>query len=93
MNSNQAVRVLVSGRVQGVGFRYFVQTRARQYGLCGYVRNLPDGGVEALAAGERVQLEAFVQDLQQGPPASRVRQCLVSWEQDVEPGTEFSIRP
>ena len=93
MDSPLAVKVLITGRVQGVGFRYFVQRRARQYGLHGYVRNLPEGGVEAFASGERALLEAFLQDVKQGPPASRVRECLVSWQQELEPCTDFSIHP
>jgi len=65
-------RFLVSGRVQGVGFRYFVVHRARTLGLLGFTRNLPDGRVEVVAAGPEVQLEALEADLGRGPRAARV---------------------
>ena len=65
-------RYLVRGRVQGVGFRWFVEAEARTLGLAGWVRNNPDGCVEVLAVGSREQLVALRSRLQQGPRASRV---------------------
>ncbi|MGH9555516.1 MAG: acylphosphatase [Terriglobales bacterium] len=65
-------RYLVCGRVQGVGFRWFVEAEARTLGLAGWVRNNPDGSVEVLAVGSREQLAALRGRLQQGPRASRV---------------------
>ena len=65
-------RYLVRGRVQGVGFRWFVEAEARTLGLSGWVRNNPDGCVEVLAVGSREQLAALRSRLQQGPRASRV---------------------
>lgn len=67
-----ARRYLVSGRVQGVGFRYHSRMQAQQLGLAGWVRNLPDGRVEVLAAGPAADLARFEQWLTQGPPASAV---------------------
>lgn len=68
----QARRFLVSGRVQGVGFRYFVMREARSRGLAGWVRNLPDGRVEIQAAGTSAVLEELGERLRQGPPSGRV---------------------
>ena len=66
-------RYVVSGRVQGVGFRAFVQTRARALGLTGYVRNLPDGrSVEAVAAGPAASLDALAAAMREGPGGSHV---------------------
>jgi acylphosphatase len=65
-------RFLVSGRVQGVGFRYAVLNEARRLGVNGWVRNLPDGRVETLAQGDPARLEAFYEWLRRGPPAARV---------------------
>ncbi len=65
-------RFLITGRVQGVGFRFFVHAAAEHHGLRGWVRNLPSGHVEALAEGERETLQEFERQLRQGPPASRV---------------------
>ena len=63
---------IVSGRVQGVGFRFFVHRVAATEGLHGWVRNLPDGRVEISAEGEADSLERFEWRVRQGPPAARV---------------------
>jgi acylphosphatase len=65
-------RFLVRGRVQGVGFRWFVESEARNLGLVGWVRNNPDSSVEVLATGSRDQLSNLRLKLQQGPRAARV---------------------
>ena len=67
-----ARRFRVTGRVQGVGFRYFVRTRARGLGLAGRVRNLRDGSVEVEATGDAAALEGLRQALAEGPPGARV---------------------
>ena len=66
------VRVIIDGRVQGVGFRYFVLENAQHHGIKGYVKNMPGGGVEVDAEGEREQLDQFLNVCRQGPPAARV---------------------
>jgi acylphosphatase len=65
-------RFLVSGKVQGVCFRAATRDEARRLGLRGYARNLPDGRVEVLAAGEAAALDALMQWLRHGPPLARV---------------------
>jgi acylphosphatase len=72
-----ARRFLVSGRVQGVGYRYFAVDAARREGLHGFVRNLPDGRVEAEAEGEQDAIDRFERTLRQGPSRSRVEQVIV----------------
>lgn len=67
-----ARRYLVSGRVQGVGFRYFAQDRANREGLHGHVRNLPDGRVEVVAEGDEESLSRFESALWSGPAHARV---------------------
>lgn len=67
-----AKRYIVRGRVQGVGFRWFVDHEARQLGLTGWVRNNFDGSVEVLASGSEEQLTALRHKLQRGPRAARV---------------------
>ena len=67
-----AKRYIVRGRVQGVGFRWFVDNEARKLGLAGWVRNNLDGTVELLAMGSDEQLHALRSRLQQGPRAARV---------------------
>ncbi len=65
-------RYVVSGRVQGVGFRWFVEREAAQIGLTGWVRNCSNGDVEIMATGTHEQLGTLRQKLQQGPRAARV---------------------
>ena len=67
---------LVKGRVQGVGFRWFVHREAAEIGLRGWVRNTPDGDVEVLAAGEPEQLEDLMKALAEGSRGSRVDEVI-----------------
>jgi len=68
----QTHRYLISGRVQGVGFRWFVEREAAQLGITGWVRNCDNGDVEVMASGMPEQLRSLRQKLQQGPRAARV---------------------
>ena len=67
-----ARRFVVSGRVQGVGYRFFADEAARVEGLSGWIRNLPDGRVEALAEGDLEAVERFGRQLARGPGGARV---------------------
>jgi len=67
-----ARRYLISGRVHGVGFRYFTEAAAAREGIHGVVRNLPDGRVEAVAEGEAESIERFERAIRHGPPGARV---------------------
>ena len=68
-----AKRFLISGRVQGVGFRYFAECAAREVGVSGWVRNLDDGRVEVHANGSAEQLSELAARLRMGPPRADVR--------------------
>jgi acylphosphatase len=70
---------VVSGHVQGVGYRFFAQERAREHELGGSVRNLPSGAVEVEAEGPRPILEGYLLELRRGPPAARVSDVAVRW--------------
>ena len=72
-----ARRFLVSGRVTGVGFRYFTQDAARREGVTGVVRNLPDGRVEVIAEGDQESLTRLEAAVRRGPSHARVEQVLV----------------
>ena len=87
-----ARRFLISGRVQGVGFRFFAEAAAAREGIHGWVRNLPDGRVEAAAEGEKEAVERFEHALRHGPRGALVDRVEV--EDDVPAGREsgFSIR-
>ena len=75
-------RLLVSGRVQRVGFRAFAAGAARREGVRGFVRNLDDGRVEAVGEGDREAMDRFQRALRKGPPLSRVLGITV---EDVAP--------
>jgi len=72
-----ARRVTVAGRVQGVGFRFFAERAARELGVTGWVRNLPDGKVESLAEGEEDAVARYLERLREGPRLGRVTEVLI----------------
>lgn len=76
-------RYLVTGRVQGVGFRWFVEKEARAIGVGGWVRNNDNGSVEILASGSEEQLTRLRKSLQAGPRAARVDEVQEFEEQEV----------
>lgn len=73
------VDLVVRGRVQGVGFRFFVARRAEEHGVRGTVRNRPDRSVEVQAEGEGAALTAFVADVRRGPAQARVEDVIEQW--------------
>jgi acylphosphatase len=77
---NQRVQLTISGKVQGVFYRASTEAIARQLGLTGWVRNLPDGRVEAIAEGPREALERLVAWCHQGPPDARVSGVEANWQ-------------
>jgi len=87
----RAVRVVVSGRVQGVGFRAWVVQQATALGLAGQVWNRPDGGVEAEAVGPDPALERFVAALRQGPRLARVEEVAEEWFESPEVPRDFRV--
>lgn len=82
----------VTGRVQGVGFRYFVQRHATRLRIRGFARNLPDGNVEVQAEGAADSLNQLLVELKKGPGMSRVEDVSVIWKQTPEGFEDFSIR-
>jgi len=86
------VHLLVSGRVQGVCFRQSTADTARRLGLRGWVRNLPDGRVEAEAEGDRAAAEALVEWCRRGPPAARVDDLEVRWGEPRGGLGPFAVR-
>ncbi len=88
--SSVAMRVLVSGRVQGVAFRWHTRDAARALGLVGWVRNLADGRVEVHAQGDEEQLAALAAFLEQGPPAALVT-GIERKPAEVEEASAFDI--
>jgi acylphosphatase len=89
--TSSARRYVISGRVQGVGFRYFVLHTAREMGVIGWVRNLADGGVEVHAQGTAPQLDALESRLREGPRLANVRSVDMRGAAS-ERCTDFRIR-
>ena len=87
-----SLRGLVSGRVQGVGFRYFVVREARAAGLGGFVRNLADGRVEFLLQGDAAAVERVVEKIRLGPPHARVADLVTRDDPQAAGETDFVIR-
>ena len=84
---------LIKGRVQGVGFRYFVLDEAENRDLLGWVRNTECGEVEAVLLGPKTSLESMLSVLHQGPPLSRVVRVDFEWEEPDPSLKGFNIRP
>ena len=91
MKPGEAKRWLVSGRVQGVGFRYFVQAKATELGLSGWTRNLDDGRVEVYATGPAEKLSDLAAALHIGPRMADVR-GVEETEDAVQKLAGFSVR-
>jgi acylphosphatase len=87
-----SLQATVRGRVHGVFFRAFVETRAEELKLTGYVRNRTDGTVEVRAEGKRPQLEKLVEYLKAGPPAARVEEVMAAWAEYTGEFSRFNVR-
>jgi acylphosphatase len=85
-----SVKGYVRGRVQGVGFRYFVRTAAHQHGLCGYAHNLADGRVEFLLQGEADAVEQAIELIRSGPSYARVDEVNLDTPRDLAPCQGFA---
>lgn len=86
------VHIWVTGRVQGVGFRAYVEYNARKIGVNGWVRNVGYETVETIAEGTFAQVQEFIQMMKMGPRASRVDECRVDHETPAGEFREFSVK-
>ena len=82
---------MITGRVQGVGYRFTTQEQALTLSLVGWVRNLPDGRVEAMVEGDRAQVERLMQWFHSGPAAAKVEAVMIE-DQPVQYFKQFEIR-
>ncbi len=92
MSNRKRLRIIVTGRVQGVWFRQSTLEQAGQLGLHGWVRNLPDGAVEILAEGEEDRLQKLIGWCWNGPPLAKVTGVSVKEEPFVGDLTRFYIK-
>ena len=79
-NEKIRVHIWVKGRVQAVGFRAYVEYKALQIGVLGWVRNIGQDTVETVAEGTRIQIDEFIEMVKQGPRASRVDEARIEYE-------------
>jgi acylphosphatase len=89
---NVRVHVWVKGRVQAVGFRAFVQQNALQIGVTGWVRNVGYDTVEAVAEGQKEQIDTFLRAVRRGPVSSRVDESREEWEQAMGEFSSFRVK-
>ena len=87
-----ARRFAVTGRVQGVGFRYFVHEAATREGVTGYVRNLTDGSVEAYVEGETEAVDRMERAIRTGPRGAHIRTVHAESEEPAGGYNDFSVR-
>jgi acylphosphatase len=90
--AKSAAEIVVEGRVQGVGYRNYVQRKAAQLGLAGYVMNLKDGRVRVRVEGHRDVIEHLARELHKGPPLARVEHLELTWRPATGRFTTFGIR-
>jgi len=86
------LEAVVHGRVQGVGFRYFVVRTARRLGLVGWVANEASGPVRSVAEGSREALEALLDELRDGPPGALVERVDAAWSPATGTFSDFDVR-
>ena len=84
--------IYIHGRVQGVFFRYYTRREALRKGLKGWVRNLPDGRVEAVFEGNKESVEDILEWCKRGPPHAKVDRIVVKWEEYRGEFKDFQIR-
>lgn len=89
---SQRLHAIAHGQVQGVSFRYYAISTARQLNLTGWVRNQPDGTVETVAEGDKTALDAFLDFLHTGSPAAQVTAVDVTWAEATGDFDEFTAR-
>lgn len=87
----QHLHLVIEGRVQGVGFRWFALRRARELALSGQVWNRSDGSVEIVAEGDSTRLSEFVESMRQGPRSADVRHIEESWSEGPSRHRDFVI--
>ena len=84
--------IIVTGLVQGVGFRYFVMREAQKFNLKGFVKNLHSGEVLTVIEGEKAGAEEMIKKLKVGPIHASVKSCKVDWQEPKNEFTDFEVR-
>ena len=91
MSEKASAFMVVSGSVQGVGFRFFAVRKAQEYGLKGWVRNTFEGTVESEVEGEKNLILDYIKDLKTGPGGAKVKDVQVEWKEFKNKYSDFQI--
>ena len=91
MEDESSIKLIVSGKVQGVSFRWFTVQAARDLRLNGYAKNLADGSVEVRAEGPELALKSLIEKVNQGPQISRVDDVNITWSKSNQEFDHFDI--
>ena len=91
MEDESSIKLIVSGKVQGVSFRWFTVQAARDLRLNGYAKNLADGSVEVRAEGPELALKSLIEKVNQGPQISRVDDVNITWSKSNQKFDHFDI--
>ena len=86
------LQIVVSGKVQGVGYRYFAQMKAVQFRITGWAKNRSDGTVEMVITGTKENLDLFIEEIRRGNPFSTVDQIEIHEVQRTEKYSSFTIK-
>jgi acylphosphatase len=89
--SSVAAELIITGVVQGVGYRYFCYKKAKELGVIGWVSNQHDGSVFCWAEGDRAVINEFIVELKLGPAASSIRDVIVKWHDSTGEYSSFNI--
>ena len=90
-NKQTAVNIIIKGKVQGVGYRYFTLKKAQELHIIGWVKNQSDGTVALFGQGNKRNLELLIAILKQGPSFSKVDEVIVNWEHAQAEYIDFVI--
>ncbi len=91
-NSVKTFKIVLAGRVQGVGFRYFTESRASKYAIRGHVRNRPDGKVEIVCQGNSKDLDQFIEEVKKGPSFAEVADINIEKVENSRNYNSFEIK-
>jgi acylphosphatase len=84
--------IFISGSVQGVGYRFFVKSWARTFGVVGWARNLPEGKVEAVFQGDEKSIKDLIGKCRKGPFLAEIKDIAIRWEDEKEEFGDFQVR-
>jgi len=91
-NDLKAIKVVVKGRIQGVGYRANTHKKATQLGITGYIRSVQGREIELVAEGKEEALEELIEFLEEGPSGAEIEECQVEWIEVTDEFIRFSIK-